>query len=112
MKIQLLNKGLNLCVRQFCNFQPWRLDQVQVHELGQWLGRDESGGTVAAGVRAGRTHGFPFSTHTGATATAACVREREREGCQLMDGAPLRATPPGRSDTIPLLLLLIGDTVS
>ena len=79
MKIQLLNKGLNLCEMQFCNFQPWQLDQVQVHELGQWLGRDESGGTVAAGVRAGRTHGFPFSTHTGATATAACVRERERE---------------------------------
>ena len=38
----------------------------------------------------------------GATATAAaCVREREREGCQLMDGAPLRATPPGGSDMLP-----------
>ena len=69
-----------MCERQFCNFQPWQLDQMQVHELGQWLGRDESGGTVAAGVRAGRTHGFPFSTHTGGNCDGRQpVYERERE---------------------------------
>ena len=69
-------------------------------DSGRVCERGRAGYSPDSGWEGGAHAQLSVHSHIGATAATACVREREGwKQQQLMEGAPLRATPPAASDT-------------